>query len=98
MYESHFGLTGPPFQVTPDPSFVFHGKAYRGAIEALREGLATGVKAMIVTHEMGFARRVADRVIFMDEGKVVESSVPADFFDRPQSSRLRAFLGQVLAH
>jgi type II secretory pathway predicted ATPase ExeA len=56
MYESHFGLTGPPFQVTPDPSFVFHGKAYRGAIEALREGLATGVKAMIVTGEPGVGK------------------------------------------
>jgi ABC-type polar amino acid transport system ATPase subunit len=46
---------------------------------------------------MGFARRVADRVIFMDQGQIIEAASPDDFFDRPQSARLKAFLGQVLA-
>ena len=53
---------------------------------------------MVVTHEMGFARRVADHVVFMDEGQLIEGAGPDDFFDRPQSPRLRAFLGQVLSH
>jgi ABC-type polar amino acid transport system ATPase subunit len=57
-----------------------------------------GMTMMIVTHEMGFARRVADRVIFMDQGQVIETAPPADFFERPQSPRLQSFLGQVLAH
>jgi len=51
---------------------------------------------VVVTHEMGFARRVADRVVFMDGGVVVEQGAPADVFDNPQSERLRRFLSQVL--
>jgi ABC-type polar amino acid transport system ATPase subunit len=47
---------------------------------------------------MGFARRIADRVIFMDQGQIIEAAPPADFFERPQSPRLRSFLGQVLTH
>lgn len=63
------------------------------------EGLAgEGMTMMIVTHEMGFARRVADRVIFMDQGQIIETAPPDDFFDRPQSARLRSFLGQLLTH
>ena len=57
-----------------------------------------GMTMIIVTHEMGFARRVADRVIFMDQGQVIETAPPTDFFERPQSARLQTFLGQVLAH
>ena len=63
------------------------------------ESLATeGMTMMVVTHEMGFARRVADRVIFMDQGQIIETAPPGDFFDRPQSPRLKTFLGQVLTH
>ncbi|WP_305729960.1 amino acid ABC transporter ATP-binding protein [Variovorax sp. dw_308] len=63
------------------------------------EGLAgEGMTMMIVTHEMGFARRVADRIVFMDQGQIIETAAPDDFFDRPQSPRLKAFLGQVLPH
>jgi general L-amino acid transport system ATP-binding protein len=57
-----------------------------------------GMTLVIVTHEMGFARRVADRVVFMDQGQLIESAPPDDFFDRPQSPRLQSFLGQVLSH
>jgi ABC-2 type transport system ATP-binding protein len=63
------------------------------------EGLARdGMTMIVVTHEMGFARRVADRVVFMDQGQIVETASPDDFFDRPQSRRLQAFLSQVLSH
>ena len=51
-----------------------------------------------VTHEMGFARSVADRVIFMDEGEIVEQANPTEFFDNPKSKRTRAFLDQILSH
>jgi len=50
----------------------------------------------VVTHEMGFARKVADQVVFMDEGRIVESGPPANLFDRPQSARLQRFLSEVL--
>jgi len=51
-----------------------------------------------VTHEMGFARKVADRVIFMDEGEIVEENNPQDFFSNPQNDRTKLFLSQVLQH
>jgi glutamate transport system ATP-binding protein len=53
---------------------------------------------MVVTHEMGFARRVAHRVIFMDEGSVVEAATPSDFFSAPKSDRAKDFLSKILSH
>jgi polar amino acid transport system ATP-binding protein len=62
-------------------------------------GLANdGMTMLCVTHEMGFARSVADRVIFMDQGEIVEMSEPARFFANPTNARTRAFLGQILNH
>jgi general L-amino acid transport system ATP-binding protein len=70
-----------------------------GEVLQTMESLAReGMTLVIVTHEMGFARRVADRVVFMDQGQMIESAPPDDFFDRPQSPRLQSFLGQVLSH
>ncbi|MFK8083400.1 MAG: amino acid ABC transporter ATP-binding protein [Granulosicoccus sp.] len=57
-----------------------------------------GMTMVCVTHEMGFARRVADRVIFMDQGEIVEQNAPKDFFDNPQNERTRLFLSQILHH
>jgi general L-amino acid transport system ATP-binding protein len=51
-----------------------------------------------VTHEMGFARSVADRVVFMDKGEIVEQAPPGDFFAKPRNERTKAFLGQILMH
>ena len=51
-----------------------------------------------VTHEMGFARKVADRVIFMDAGQVIEENNPQDFFDNPENERTKLFLSQILGH
>ena len=90
--------TGPAVVLFDEPTASLDPEMVNEVLQTMESLAGEGITMMIVTHEMGFARRVADRVIFMDEGKVVESSVPADFFDRPQSSRLRAFLGQVLAH
>jgi polar amino acid transport system ATP-binding protein len=60
-------------------------------------GLAEdGMTMLCVTHEMGFARRVADRVIFMADGRIVEQAPPEQFFTRPQHEKTRAFLGQIL--
>ena len=57
-----------------------------------------GMTMICVTHEMGFARQVADKVIFMDQGQIVETAPPREFFDNPQHERTRTFLSQVLAH
>jgi len=57
-----------------------------------------GMTMVCVTHEMGFARRVADRAIFMDEGEIVEENDPVTFFDHPENERTKLFLGQILQH
>jgi glutamate/aspartate transport system ATP-binding protein len=61
--------------------------------------LATeGMTMMVVTHEMGFARRVAHRVVFMDEGRIVEDAAKDEFFSAPRSERARQFLSKILHH
>lgn len=68
-----------------------------GEVLAVMKDLAyEGMTMMVVTHEMGFAREVGDRVMFMDEGLIVEEGVPADIFDSPQNPRTQAFLSKVL--
>jgi general L-amino acid transport system ATP-binding protein len=57
-----------------------------------------GMTMICVTHEMGFARQVADRVIFMDDGQIVEQNEPESFFNKPQSDRTKLFLSQILGH
>src|SRR6201993_2539499 len=62
-------------------------------------GLAReGMTMIVVTHEMGFARKVAHRIVFMDEGRIVEQAPPESFFARPQSERARVFLSKILSH
>ena len=57
-----------------------------------------GMTMLVVTHEMGFARMVADRVIFMDGGEIIEQNEPEAFFNNPQSDRTKLFLSQILGH
>ncbi len=65
-------------------------------LEVMKSLARGGMTMLVVTHEMGFAREVADRVMLMDEGVVVEEGAPADFFDRPQHERTRSFLSKIL--
>ena len=75
-----------------DPELV------KGVLD-LMAGLADrGLTLLVVTHEMGFARTVADRVIFMDRGEIVEQNEPKEFFANPRSERTKLFLSQILAH
>jgi len=67
-------------------------------LDTMTELAESGMTMIVVTHEMGFARSVADRVIFMDEGLIVEENTPNDFFDNPQSERAKLFLNQILRH
>jgi glutamate/aspartate transport system ATP-binding protein len=68
-----------------------------GEVLDVMTGLAQeGMTMMVVTHEMGFARRVADRVVFMDEGRIVEDSAGEAFFEAPQSERARDFLARII--
>ena len=67
-------------------------------LAVMRQLATDGMTMVVVTHEMGFANKVADRVIFMDQGVIVEEGPPADLFGSPRESRTRAFLDKVLTH
>jgi glutamate transport system ATP-binding protein len=58
----------------------------------------SGMTMVVVTHEMGFARKAANQVVFMDEGEIVERGTPSNFFDRPTTARAKDFLGKILAY
>jgi general L-amino acid transport system ATP-binding protein len=65
-------------------------------LDTMVELATDGITMLVVSHEMGFARQVADRMIFMDEGQIVEINAPQSFFDHPQHERTRLFLQQIL--
>lgn len=67
-------------------------------LDVMRKLAGTGVTMIVVTHEMGFARQVADRVIFMDDGRIIEAGNPAEIFDAPKQDRTKSFLRAVLNH
>jgi ABC-type polar amino acid transport system ATPase subunit len=73
-----------------DPELV------REVLDVMKQLARDGMTMIVVTHEMGFAREVADRVIFMDEGRIVEEGTASDVFDRPKNQRTREFLGKIL--
>ena len=79
-----------------EPTSALDPELVGEVLEVMRQLAREGMTMVVVTHEMGFAREVADRVIFIDEGRVQEEGPPASFFDNPQNPRLREFLGKVI--
>jgi ABC-type polar amino acid transport system ATPase subunit len=67
-------------------------------LDVMTELADEGMTMIVVTHEMGFARRVADLMVFMDDGEIVEAAPPDAFFAKPENERTRAFLSQILTH
>jgi general L-amino acid transport system ATP-binding protein len=67
-------------------------------LDVMIELAELGITMLCVTHEMGFAKSVADRVIFMDQGQIIEQDTPHEFFTNPKSERTRDFLSKILAH
>jgi general L-amino acid transport system ATP-binding protein len=65
-------------------------------LDVMVELADTGMTMVVVTHEMGFAKTIADQVIFMDEGDIVETNTPVEFFENPQHERTQLFLSQIL--
>jgi general L-amino acid transport system ATP-binding protein len=90
--------TRPEIVLFDEPTASLDPEMVNEVLQTMESLAAEGMTMMIVTHEMGFARRVADRVIFMDQGQVIETAPPAEFFGQPRSPRLQSFLGQVLTH
>lgn len=79
-----------------EPTSALDPERVGEVLQTMETVAAEGMTMIVATHEMGFARRVADRVVFMDEGRIVETGSPIDIFERPQSERLRQFLAKVL--
>ncbi|WP_322885116.1 amino acid ABC transporter ATP-binding protein [Sinorhizobium medicae] len=88
----------PKVLLFDEPTSALDPEMVGEVLDAMRKLAGTGVTMIVVTHEMGFARQVADRVIFMDGGRIVEAGTPSDIFDSPREERTRGFLRAVLNH
>ncbi len=88
----------PKIMLFDEPTSALDPEMINEVLDVMKGLAREGMTMVCVTHEMGFAREVADRVIFMDEGRLIEDAPPADFFARPKSERTRAFLSKILSH
>jgi ABC-type polar amino acid transport system ATPase subunit len=87
---------GPEVMLFDEVTSALDPELVKGVLGVMTDLAKEGMTMMVVTHEMGFAREVADRVVFMDGGVIVEEGEPRALFDNPQSERLKSFLAQVL--
>ena len=88
----------PKIMLFDEPTSALDPEMINEVLDVMRELAASGMTMLVVTHEMGFAREVADRIIFMDEGAIVEEAAPDVFFDNPQHERTQLFISQTLQH
>ena len=86
----------PEVMLFDEPTSALDPEMVGEVLDLMRDLAHEGMTMVVVTHEMGFAREVADRVVFMSEGAIIEEGSPADLFDHPQSERLQSFLAKVL--
>ena len=89
-------IQAPEVILFDEPTSALDPEMIGEVLEVMKELADAGMTLLVVTHEMGFARKVASRVIFMDEGKIIEDNVPNEIFDNPQSDRLVDFLSKVI--
>jgi general L-amino acid transport system ATP-binding protein len=88
----------PKIMLFDEPTSALDPEMIKEVLDVMVDLAETGMTMLVVTHEMGFARQVAHRVIFMDDGQVVEQNEPEEFFGNPQSDRTKLFLSQILSH
>ena len=88
----------PKIMLFDEPTSALDPEMIKEVLDVMVDLADTGMTMLVVTHEMGFASQVADRVIFMDEGQIVEQNSPDEFFNNPQSERTKLFLSQILSH
>jgi general L-amino acid transport system ATP-binding protein len=86
----------PRIMLFDEPTSALDPEMIKEVLETMVELAGTGMTMLVVTHEMGFAKTVADRIVFMDAGEIVEIAPPSEFFTNPKSARTREFLGQIL--
>jgi len=88
----------PKIMLFDEPTSALDPEMIKEVLDVIVELADQGITLLCVTHEMGFAKAVADRVIFMDQGQIVEQNTPDDFFNHPQTDRARDFLSKILGH
>ncbi len=88
----------PKIMLFDEPTSALDPEMIKEVLDVMIELANQGITMICVTHEMGFAKAVADRVIFMDQGQIVEQNTPAEFFNNPQNERSRDFLSKILGH
>ena len=88
----------PKIMLFDEPTSALDPEMISEVLDVMTDLAREGMTMIVVTHEMGFARSVADQVVFMDEGEIVEMNPPQEFFDNPQHERTKLFLSQILAH
>ena len=86
----------PNIMLFDEPTSALDPEMVKEVLDTMVELASDGITMLVVSHEMGFARQVADRVIFMDDGQIVEINAPKDFFGHPQHERTRLFLKQII--
>ena len=86
----------PQIMLFDEPTSALDPEMIREVLDVMRDLAESGMTMMIVTHEIGFATEVADRIVMFDEGVIIEDSPPRDFFNNPQQERTKAFLSQIL--
>ena len=88
----------PKIMLFDEPTSALDPEMIKEVLDVMIQLAQSGMTMLVVTHEMGFAKTVANRVIFMDEGEIIEQNNPDEFFDNPQSDRTKLFLSQILSH
>ena len=88
----------PKIMLFDEPTSALDPEMISEVLDVIVDLANEGMTMVVVTHEMGFARKVADRMVFMDEGKIIETGKPKDFFDSPKTERCKLFLNQILQH
>ena len=86
----------PKIMLFDEPTSALDPEMVKEVLETMKKLAEEGMTMLCVTHEMGFAREVADRIVFMNEGKIVEQAAPEEFFNHPKSERARTFLDQII--
>ena len=88
----------PKLMLFDEPTSALDPEMIAEVLDVILDLATEGMTMVVVTHEMGFARKAADRMVFMDKGEILESAAPEEFFTAPKTARCRKFLNQILQH
>jgi len=90
--------TDPKLMLFDEPTSALDPEMIREVLDVMRDLASGGMTMVVVTHEMGFAREVCDRIVFIDDGRIVEDAPPAEFFEQTKSERAKEFVDKIIHH